>query len=307
MRKGLLIWAILMWQIAAAQRPVALLETKGYTFPAALDASSNEIPEVTVAFQIVDGLLVVEAQADGVKGRYLLDTGAPTLVLHQQENTSGDVSARGITGEVTAAAAQIDRFEWAGQIIKKPAALSLDISHLQEDLQMPLAGLIGYDVLKNAELFADVNNGQLQLFPTRKSDLHRLYTPLAVIPFDMAEHLPVITIQIKGRSFRMILDTGSGANLLDHGMGEWLLQSGYSICGTETLQGLNGNIQRSDIFAVPQSSSGNFNMQDLRFSLSDMQTLSQHLGQQVDGILGFPFLKTGRFSINYQRKELYVW
>ncbi|MEZ5173535.1 MAG: hypothetical protein R2850_08510 [Bacteroidia bacterium] len=62
----------------------------------------GEIQSLTLPLKRAGNLILLEVMVDGVRGNFILDTGAPHLVLNttyfRKLNTYGEVYAAGITG-----------------------------------------------------------------------------------------------------------------------------------------------------------------------------------------------------------------
>ena len=79
---------------AIAQPPLALLHVD----LSAPRSSFVEVVESTISFDLQAGLILVEAGLDGEKGLYVIDTGAPGLILNQKPERNENLNGRGITG-----------------------------------------------------------------------------------------------------------------------------------------------------------------------------------------------------------------
>jgi len=188
--KQLLILFLLITQIAEAQEHVAFLDVvTSYT---EVDESPY-LNSTVVPFKMIEGMMLVEATMNNQQGNYIIDTGAPTLVINQQP-THSTTQGRGISQGLTTAEMQVKTFEWSGIHKENVFAFQVDISHLEAISGETIAGIIGYDILKEVELLVDYSTKSVQLSAVRTKEKYQK-KPIAVIPFVMQGHLPVIKVK----------------------------------------------------------------------------------------------------------------
>src|SRR5215469_16221300 len=102
-----------------------------------------------------------------------------------------------------------------------------DLSRLERELGIPLAGLIGLDVLSKASFRLDYENKKIEF-----GDLLHKGIP---VPFDARTNLAVVTVTFGSRPARMLVDTGSGRVVLFGGNFEaigWPELRNFSPLGT---------------------------------------------------------------------------
>ncbi len=286
------------------QNPVSFLE-----IPTARFSVRHPIPAAgrLVSANLVRGMWVVEAALEGREGAFILDTGAPMLAINRVPQSPGDLTASGFNGQVNVGATQVSNFNWSGIHLSEFTALELDISHMEESFEMDLMGLIGYDVIRGYEIYFDYASSQIQVLEAGANSLHKYFEPVATISMTLNHHLPVIYLEIEGKRFAFGIDTGAGANLLDKDVFEKLPASAILEESVETLQGLNHGLNEHKTVVIREAFLQKEKAADIRFSQTDLSQLEAFSGLQLDGLLGFPFLKNFKFSINYPKKKLYIW
>lgn len=286
------------------QYPISFLE-----IPKARFSIPHAVPSAdhAVTANLIRGIWVVEAALDGREGAFILDTGAPMLAINRAPQTSGDLAASGFNGQVNVGTTQVGNFTWSGINLSGFTALELDISHMEETFEMALMGLIGYEVIQGYEIFFDYGAGQIKVLEPGANSLHKYFQPEAVIPITFNHHLPVIYLEMEGKRYAFGVDTGAGVNLLDQDVFDKLSASGNVEETLESLQGLNHGVKDSKSIIIREASLQKKKVSDLRFLQSDLSQLEAFSGLKLDGLLGFPFLKNFKFSINYPKKKLYLW
>lgn len=262
---------------------------------------------VYVPFQLADGKIFVNARLEGKPKTFMLDTGAPGLILNgkksnKEKNVSAEFSALTASSETV-----VSRFEWAGMRRGNTNALVVNISHLEAAAGMELAGLIGYDLLKNAEVLFDYQNKQLVLSRDRKSVWHKDRKPQAVFNLEMIDHLPVLKVKIGDQTAYLGLDCGAESNLLDESFLKFLPKSMLSKVKKEKLVGMNRQEVVSVSARISDTRIQKESFQNMKYLFTDLSGVKGDMDFALDGLLGFPFFESAVISINYKKQKLYVW
>jgi len=171
-----------------------------------------------VPFELINGMIFVEAQANNQSGFFILDTGAPMLVLNRsyQQHALPSRTAASCSGNFEIGESTVRHFQWAGMEKYELRVLTTDLSHRGVATGRPIMGLIGHNLFKDQELFIDYEQRRLILFAPERNPLHRALTPIYTAQLTMRDHLPVIEFSIGHKTLRFGLDTGSETNLIDH-------------------------------------------------------------------------------------------
>ena len=255
--------------------------------------------------RLVNNFCLIPAKVDGEAGYLILDTGAPGLVLNRPA-TGQQREGLSCTQEVSVGATQVKELQWADHHEHDVTAYTLEMDHLSRATDLPILGLLGYERLQDYEILLDYQQERLLLYPARENQLHERIKPQRRIAFSMQSHLPIVTLTYGDRTYRFILDTGAGSNLISPALYQQLHQTA-SLTDKEELRGLDGEIQvvtkahlsglHIDDFAVPT----------MEYLVQDLDHLQSMTDLQIDGLLGAPFLQLGTFSINFVEQKLFLW
>ena len=305
MRVLLTIWSCLLLATSSfGQSPIALLE---------VPTRPLEIHEIVpdnlqlVPFHLERGMIQVEAALDGTIGYYILDTGAPYLVLNQKPTTADSpFNGQSCVSDVEVGWTEVDAFEWAGRTFQAMEAVVVDLMHLNDYSSRPIKGLIGYELLKDRALVLDYTKERLALIDSEQIQLESFQTPLAQLSLELEGHLPIIEVQINGRTFRFGIDTGAAANLIDTSTLQQLMGANIEQLPTEELQGLDQSVQRVQVIRIEEFWIDQQAVSD-RFLVTDLSHVKQEGGLQLDGLLGTTFLQQFISCINYPEKRLSLW
>ena len=116
-----------------------------------------------------------------------------------------------------------------------------------------------------------------------------------------AQPLILLPVFVKGDGpFQFILDTGAGTTLLSSDLAE---QLGVKVIGSKEGQSAGGRVSvllaRVDSLAV-----GETRLDNLDVGIVDLQHIGKTVEAQIDGDLGYNFLKHFRLTIDYRRSEI---
>lgn len=262
--------------------------------------------DLRIPFDLVRGMIVMQAQMDQQTGRFILDTGAPLMVVNDEPQEVSRTAAS-FHQEIQVGETRINSFNWAGTEEKSLEALVLDISHLESAFGRSLQGMIGYNALKRYEVFFDYENQFVLRCDPRKNSLHRNSDPLYSIPFQLYDHLPVIIVQVGNRKLRLGLDTGACANLIDKKVLESLSEELFSVLPDEEVQGLDQSVKQVKAVEFKTVEVKDLAMSDVKFLTTELPELHTEDGTTLDGLVGYAFLSRMKFSINYPKGRIFVW
>lgn len=286
-------------ELALAMCCLFLFKTQLVANPANLSNTSN--------FELVDGLVIVEAELEGNRAYFILDTGSPMMVLNEKCSTKTEFKADNMQGAMSGNLRQIKEFAWAGLRKTGITAFTTDMSALEKFTHRPLSGLIGYDFLEGASLVMNYEEKTISIQPF-DSDVHPYGWVLkSEIPFVMAGHLPIIEAKIGEQTLRFGLDTGSTANLLDLTESTGLTELSSLKISAGVMSGMEGVMTKTSVAIVPETEIDGLVFRDMRFLLTDILHLPNLKDNEVDGLLGFPFFKEGKFTLNYSKRTISIW
>lgn len=170
----------------------------------------------------------VRAKADDKEGLWLIDSGAPRLVLdasafsaprYAGSGTFDITSATGATA--TADVCDVGTFEIGGQVATKVRAQRMDLAHLPNrhnyDGSVPFLGLLGARELAKFESRFDFDAATLTLVELNDAGEPVVPRPAALTArheFELAHHLPLLRFTAGDTPLRLAFDTGAAGNLL---------------------------------------------------------------------------------------------
>ena len=298
------------WAMAQDAGASGKSEVAGFLRAKAANASTGFSDKATVrqSFYYTNGLICFAAGIDGQTGTFILDTGAPQMLINNRGLHGARFSSNPMGAAAGGAVKLSDRFvrsfHLSGREYRKLWALGLDLRPLENRLGDSIAGFVGYDLLRNSEVRIDYRRGQFSLLRSRRAPLHDGRPADVVLPFKLAGHLPVVTIMVGEAKLSLAVDTGASTNLLDHEHSHLTTPRARQI----SVQGLDGQTQILNQATLREESVELTDLSTNQFTLLDLSSLQENGTEiNVDGILGSPFLENFTVGIDYRRNRLYLW
>ncbi len=270
---------------------------------------SSSIPanSQTIPMEVIRGMIYLEAEMNGQKGQFILDTGAPMLIINQKMESQSTKNALSFGEGISVTETQVASFNFANIHQENIDALALDISHLEKASGRNIMGLIGYNVLAQFELFFDFDHQLLHLIQIKPKSSPSLQSPSASIDFKLYDHLPIVKVKIRGKTLRLGIDTGAASNLMDESVLAYLDASDIQYLPKEEIQGLDKKVKVVQSGLIQQLKVKNASFGETKFLFTDLSFLREHTGYQIDGLLGSPFFSKASFSINYPKRKINIW
>ncbi|WP_298516555.1 pepsin/retropepsin-like aspartic protease family protein [uncultured Kordia sp.] len=270
-----------------------------------------------IPFKVIDQLIVVEAEFLNQKGDFIIDTGSERLVLNKNHFPKGQrlTKKKGKTTGVTRIIDQpyerkLSEFILHNFSLKNRKSDVIDLSHIERSKKMHLLGIIGYDILKDYEVFIDLYLNQITLSLVDKNGDKldkKVYAEeiIDTLDFDLKKHTIVVSGFVNNQKVRFALDTGAEFNQLNKNSNQKILKKFRPIkrltmvgAGNKKIRVLAGKLY-------------DFRLNE-RIGVGPMYTIVTNLrkmreayGTSVDGVLGYEFLKYKRTIINYKKEKLY--
>jgi len=248
---------------------------------AATDLPSNK----SISFELVDGLIIVQASYSGVSGNFVLDTGAPTVLLNQVvKEKDFDLWTPG--GTSGGKEIRVNGFRFGHIQRDQIEGWAMDLSFLERKINLPIAGIVGNEIWGNQQIIIDFNNQVITFH--QKGDKLKIRPDnydVAILPWKSNENQQrVISLELGGVERMMTFDTGAGITVLD------------AAISLEDSHQSNAKVDHITIL-------------DLPFIQSDLSSLqsSTHT-EEIDGILSATSLQADIVVLDFANDRLlFCW
>ncbi|MEN0005373.1 MAG: hypothetical protein AAF798_14575 [Bacteroidota bacterium] len=262
-------------------------------------------------------LMLVEAQVDAQKGFFIIDTGAPDLVLNdvyfKQLSRDGRKQAYlDVEGwREGLELAKINSFAW-GAVERQHFWVPItNLEHLEATLGLPILGLIGHAVFKNFELHIQYVQKKLTLYaldtPKSEQQLQRLGQADHQFTFKLHRHLAIVEAQMGAHhSLQLALDSGASVNIIGLSWRQKmqaLAQRRWQI----SFYGTQSHAVQAPFYAFSK-----LLVEDRmlfyywKAAFTDLRHFAQ-AALPIDGLLGINFFQIGTTVINYRTQTIRIW
>ncbi|MBW8782047.1 MAG: aspartyl protease family protein [Verrucomicrobia bacterium] len=183
-------------------------------------ANTSAATLAIVPAQIVGNHFIVTVQGDErAPWRFLIDTGSTTTLVSPEfaaRHASGKegrepaaMTVRSAAGDtVSLARVQLAPFDLGG-VRFKTSALVYDCAELSAHFGFKIDGVLGFPLFRHTLLTLDYPHAQLILQSARETPL----LPGSTVRFNNDRHIPLIPIELGGRSVIALIDSGSDGAL----------------------------------------------------------------------------------------------
>lgn len=172
-----------------------------------------------VPFELFSNHIYVHGSIDGKPARFLVDTGGANLLTPDSAKkfglaSEGKLAGRGVGDEVVDVSfAHAKEVRIGGAVLEKPVFAVMDLGKLSAVEGVASDGLVGYEMFRRFGVTIDYAKGELVLAEQAK------FAPpqgATVIPFDLADRIPIVQGTLDGMPVRLSVDTGSRVSLTMH-------------------------------------------------------------------------------------------
>ncbi|WP_040280906.1 pepsin/retropepsin-like aspartic protease family protein [Psychroserpens damuponensis] len=308
------LFTILFFVIVTYSHGFSKGNPKTISFPKAeiLNEHTTRIP-----FKLIDNLIVIEAELLKQKGDFIIDTGSESLILnkvHFKARKSLSSSSKETSGVIDVIdnplEKQLREFIIQDITIEDKKSDVIDLSHIETSKKIHLLGIIGYDILKDYEVFIDMYLNQITLSRVNSKGQKLDTRPylekiIDTVNFKLRKHTIVVEASIDNHNLKFGLDTAAEYNQLNKRTSKKILKYFYPskrlmLIGAsgrkiEVMAGKLYRVKLSDqIYFAPMTT-----------LLTNLNQMNEAFGTSLDGILGYEFFRQQRTIINYKKEKLY--
>lgn len=280
------------------------------------DSASFIIP-----FSRAGNLIVIKAKVDTTEGSFILDTGAPYLILNMtyfrdyEATGESEDGQGGITGQAMATApTKVSTFSFGPVKYFKLHADRINLGHIENNKGIKILGLLGLQLFKEFEMIIDYQKSVLFLHWIRKNEKSIPYhypmlkdtSQYTTTPITIKEDKLLTFGYMAGKKLTFVIDTGAESNVMDSRLPNKIFEN-INITrrviltgtGNKKLEALSGDMKNMKI--------GNRNMSSLPVLVTNLENLCFAANQCIDGMLGFDFLSLQKIGFNFVSRKMYIW
>ncbi|MFT4532778.1 MAG: hypothetical protein ACJA1A_000450 [Saprospiraceae bacterium] len=263
--------------------------------------SNVVIANAIVPFELINGLIVIEAEIDGVVGNYILDSGSNGILLNSKAEKS-DVSYRTLSGVAEGSETKINSLKLGNFESNELLGFSTDLSNLEIYIDKNLAGILGCAVFTPSSL--EFNFTEERLIISDKKVDSKLVEGMSSMSYKLVDDLPIGELVIDGKKRSFIIDTGASSHFIDSNL---IAQLGSQAIKTGIIKNIltaSGESSFSEEYTISSLGFGKSKSLMNAFS-KDFSGLSRELGESIHGLISLSKLSNKIIFFDIVNKKIY--
>ncbi|WP_422861745.1 hypothetical protein [Flagellimonas sp. W118] len=288
------------------------MEVKRLEQESKIERSAHKVIEIP--FEMAGKLIAVDVLLNGKKRKFLLDSGAPRVIVNSKYLSIKGTSPRsissstGVSGNINGMdIEEVEQLDFVGIQLNNQKVITLNLSHLEEELEYEIYGLIGYELIKNYDILFDYGNQMLTLVDPEHFEeylkVELANSQLKIVSFKMERHIPTITAVIGRKELKLGIDSGAESNLINKGLFNTLEEEVANII-IEELVGAGDNPKTVKKGQIKTIKIGDKDFKDSPTLFGDISHLNKSYNVSLDGLIGYPILSKQKTFISFKRNEL---
>ena len=273
-----------------------------------------------IPFTRAGNLILIQAKADSTEGNFILDTGAPGLVLNityfrqypvTYQHDAEETSITGTSSSVSKTT--IDSLRLGTIHYHKLEADLANLGPLENSKSIKIIGLLGMALFRNCEMIIDYEKNEIHLHLISKKEsstyCHEMLKDTSqynTIPVDLMDNRIVAKTEVAGKKLKLVIDCGAETNLLDSRLPDRVFEE-VSVTKRVTLSGTGTNKVEALYGLLSSMTIGPRKIPDMPVLITNLEkTCFSYMGC-IDGILGFDFLSLHKIGFNFVNRKMYIW
>jgi len=273
---------------------------------------SADFKTMIVPIKRAGNLIIVEAQVDTLEGNFVLDTGAPYLILNatyfRQLPKIDDQEAGGINGTSPGSfTTYVHNFNILDLQYSRLTAGVVDLSFIENGRNLKVLGLLGTRLFSKFAITVDLTKNVLYIHKLdNKGNIPEgeqiFHNKLLSTPFSLMNDVVFIKATVNTKTFWFAFDSAAETNLFDYDRSK-KLPGAFKVISRSKVSGLGGSKLEVLYAQFDELRVGGHVFRENKVLLTNLDKMGESYGHSVDGILGYDFFARGIFSINFVKKE----
>lgn len=277
---------------------------------------NGDFQSLVIPIKRAANLILIEAEVDGQKGNFILDFGAPYLVLNQTyfRDFRNDYTARvgSATGQGSFAKRKVaDQLTFHGLDYVEVDADVTPLGHIEDSRGVKILGLLGVNLFLEFEVELDVQRDVMYLYRLdedgERLEEKRPETPLLTeVDLEVENNVIFLWGTVAGKQLLFNLDTAAETVVLTNTIPGKVKRT-LKIENRTYMKGANG--QTVPVFQgrMPSLDIGDQTFRNMRVIMTNLSSMREAYGRNISGMLGYDFLSQGIVSINLKTETLRVY
>jgi hypothetical protein len=256
---------------------------------------------ISIPFEVINGLTIIQAEVDGVSGSFLLDTGSNGVFLDgSAEDAEESIVTLGGTSKISIQLLKELKIGSFHQENLEAQIISLE--PIEDHLGIELNGIIGGHLFLPKVLTIDFENALITLSDKLAREERKQYENQVSI--SIVHDVPVAEIEIENNTYQFAMDSGSSIHFIDTKVLQ-NLNDVKSIDSTSTLKCLANTDAKIKKVNIDQFAINEATFLNHLYLPKDFGDVNRIMGTQLDGILSLSQLSKDVIIIDYDRQKMY--
>jgi predicted aspartyl protease len=255
----------------------------------------------TIAFTRAGNLIIINGKIGDQNGSFILDTGAPYLVLNQTyflNSYQSNEMAGGLNDKVKVGKMSVDALEISGYAWQNLKADVVDLSAVENSKQIKILGLLGVELFKNSILTIDYAKAQLTICDKQGFESLEFGEIILEEKLTVYDDRLISKITIGGKKLRAVFDTGAEACVLHNDQKDKVWEQ-VEVKGRFMMAGVGG--ERTEVLSavIKELQFGELQIANTRTIVSNLDGLSEAYGFEVDYVIGYTLISGYVVTFNF--------
>jgi hypothetical protein len=281
----------------------------------ASDSTSCIIP-----FNRIGNLMVIKARADTVEGNFIVDTGAPGLVLNityfrdYPVTTLHDGEQTSIAGSTASIMkTSIRELQFGTLHFFRAEADLTNLGQIENAKGIKVLGLLGVELFKQCEMIIDFEKSLIYLHRIGKKESsvykHEVLKDTSlyrIFPIDIKGNRILATTELEGKKLTLVIDCAAESNILDSRLPNKIFENIIVTRrvklvgpGNKSIDALYGNLNNMKL--------GSLEISNLPVTITNLEYTCFSGADCINGVLGFDFLSLHKIGFNFVKRKMYIW
>ena len=281
-------------------KSVFILALAIFLLPLCMRAKTEDI-NITIPFQLVNGLIILQAEIDGVSGSYILDTGANTILVDGQADNPDQILSTP-EGEVMMSHRELTKFSIGAFTQYEISAQVISLSSLQEQLGIEIDGIIGGGYFMPNVLSLDFSTSTINI--SSKSIEEAAIDNLNPYTFKMVNDIPIVEVEIEHSLYHFAMDSGASIHFIDLEVCE-VMASAKKIKTTSQVLTVDRVKTSHEQYVVNKFRLGSTSFIGHHFISQSFEQVNTELDIPISGILSLSKLSRNKVILDFKNSTLY--
>ena len=287
-----------------------LIKVSTRTYEKSISSFLSKGDSIFIPLRRVGNLLLLEAEIDGQVGNFIVDLGAPYLVLNSTYFRDYEIDDDYYSGTLASGNDHVKRIEVhklniQGLEYYNLSADVIDLAAIENKRGVKILGLLGVSLFKRYVFDLNIFTQQLILYKGFSSE--KMQNDLILdSPIQLRNNVIIIEARAGDVELKFSIDSGAERNVIDNSLPEKVYE-GMKIYGASFVTDGNGAKTEVLIAEVNNINIADFSMQKMRTLVINLENMSRAYDNKINGMLGFPFFTLGRVIIDFKEERIRIY